>query len=70
MSSLEHTQIPKTGYILYTHFLMPSRDYDIEADDTIIDHDVITHAQTIVSNGVIIVPPHDFAHPSRWYYQF
>jgi hypothetical protein len=33
------------------------------------DHDVITKAFTIMGNGVIIVPPHDFTHPSRWYYQ-
>jgi hypothetical protein len=26
------------------------------------------HAQRIMRNGVII-PPHDFKHPSRWYYR-
>jgi hypothetical protein len=31
--------------------------------------DVITHAQKIMGtgSGVIIGPPHEFAHPSRWY---
>jgi hypothetical protein len=29
----------------------------------------MTHAQTIMSNGVIIVPHQDFAHPSHWYYK-
>jgi hypothetical protein len=30
--------------------------------------DVITHAQTIMSNGVL-VPPHEIEHPARWYYK-
>jgi hypothetical protein len=29
----------------------------MKADDDIRGHDVITHAQTIMGNGVIIVPP-------------
>jgi hypothetical protein len=39
----------------------------MNADGVIRDHDVITNVQMIVDNGVIIVPPHDFAHPSRRY---
>jgi hypothetical protein len=31
--------------------------------------DVIMHAQRTVGNGVLVVPPHDFEHLSRWYYQ-
>jgi hypothetical protein len=33
--------------------------------DVIWGHDVITHVKTIMGIDVIIVPPHDFAHPSR-----
>jgi hypothetical protein len=29
--------------------------------------DIITHVHKIVANGAIIIPPHDFAHPSPWY---
>jgi hypothetical protein len=35
----------------------------------VFDGDAITHTQTIMDNGVIIVPPHDFKHPSCLYYQ-
>jgi hypothetical protein len=32
-------------------------------------YDVITHAQKTIDNGVLIVTPHSFEHPSRWYYE-
>jgi hypothetical protein len=28
--------------------------------------DIITHAQRIMGNGVLIAPPHEFESPSRW----
>jgi hypothetical protein len=27
------------------------------------------HAQRVMGNGVIIIPPHDFKQSSRWYYR-
>jgi hypothetical protein len=39
-----------------------SIDYLIKADAVIRVHDVTMHVQTIVGNGIIIVPPHDFVH--------
>jgi hypothetical protein len=41
----------------------------IKVCDFIKDDDVVTHALRIMGNGVLIVPPHEFEHPSRWYYQ-
>jgi hypothetical protein len=32
-------------------------------------NDGIAHAQRITGNGVLIVTPHSFEHPSRWYYE-
>jgi hypothetical protein len=64
-----------TPHSIHTHILILSRDYLIKAnyvivvDHVIRVHDVSTHAQTIMSNGAIIVSPHDFEHLSRWYYQ-
>jgi hypothetical protein len=67
---LEYTQIPKVFFMphLCTHFLTLPREEIIRADDTR-GHDVIMHAQKIMGNGIIIIPPHNFMHPSWWYYQ-
>jgi hypothetical protein len=27
------------------------------------------HAHSIMRNGIIIIPPHDFKESSRWYYR-
>jgi hypothetical protein len=40
----------------------------IEADDVIKEDDVTSNAQNIMGN-VLIDPPHDIEHSSRWYYQ-
>jgi hypothetical protein len=40
----------------------------INADCVINGKDVITYAQRIVGNGVIIIAPHDFKQLSRWYF--
>jgi hypothetical protein len=31
-----------------------------------LDYASDAHAQSIMGNGVIIVPPHEFEHPSLW----
>jgi hypothetical protein len=36
---------------------------------TFLKDDVITQAQRIMGNGILIGPPHDFEHSSLWYYQ-
>jgi hypothetical protein len=37
-----------------------TKNYLTKADDIFRGHDVITHAQTIMGDGVITVSPHDF----------
>jgi hypothetical protein len=48
-------QICSLCHILFTHFLTLSTVYQIMADDVIRGHD-ITHAQTIMGSGVVIIP--------------
>jgi hypothetical protein len=45
------------------------RNYLIKVDNVIRNHDVITHTQTIMGNGVIIVSRHNHAHLSHLYYK-
>jgi hypothetical protein len=70
MSSLEYTQIPNVFFTpYYMDKILTFSRYYLKTDAIIRGHDVITHAHTIMGNGVIITPTHDSAHPSRWYYQ-
>jgi hypothetical protein len=68
MYSLEQTKIPK---VLFMSHSIHTRHWHIviKKGDVIMCNDVITYAQVIMGNGVVILPPHVFDKPLRWYWQ-
>jgi hypothetical protein len=75
----ELNEIKNSGVWLYPNCIMSSTNFT-KMHTTILEFsrekyrrtspDVITHAQRIMSNGALILPPHDFVRPPRWYYGF
>jgi hypothetical protein len=61
--------IHSTSTLLFLHVyrqISPEMTFNIE---DVFDDNGIMCAQKTMGFGILIVPPHDFQHPSRWYCQ-